>query len=65
MMQSRVGWLVWAGMVGACLLTVLGICVGSTGFECLRVQEKRLNKKNDPAENRTPVPALKGPCPNR
>ena len=20
---------------------------------------------NDPAENRTPVPALKGPCPNR
>ena len=35
MTQPRVWWLVWAGVVGACLLTVLGICVGSTGFENL------------------------------
>ena len=35
MMQSRVWWLVWAGVVGACVLTVLGLCVGSTGFENL------------------------------
>ena len=35
MMQLRVWWLVWAGVVGACVLTVLGICVGSTGFENL------------------------------
>ena len=34
-MQSRVGWLVWAGTVGSCALAVLGICVGSTGFENL------------------------------
>ena len=35
MTQSRVWWLVWAGVVGACALAVLGICVGSTGFENL------------------------------
>ena len=35
MTQPRVWWLVWAGVVGACVLTVLGICVGSTGFENL------------------------------
>ena len=34
-MQARVWWLVWAGIAGACALTVLGICVGSTGFENL------------------------------
>jgi iron complex transport system permease protein len=33
--QPRVWWLVWAGVVGAGVLTVLGICVGSTGFENL------------------------------
>ena len=35
MTQPRVWWLVWAGVVGACALAVLGICVGSTGFENL------------------------------
>ena len=35
MTLPRVWWLVWAGVVGTCLLTVLGICVGSTGFENL------------------------------
>ncbi len=35
MTLSRVGWLVWAGVVGACAFAVLGICVGSTGFENL------------------------------
>ena len=35
MTLSRVWWLVWAGVVGAFALTVLGICVGSTGFENL------------------------------
>ncbi|OYT94099.1 MAG: ABC transporter permease [Burkholderiales bacterium PBB3] len=35
MMQPRVLWLMWAGVVGACVLAVLGICVGSTGFENL------------------------------
>ncbi|MBC7621472.1 MAG: iron ABC transporter permease [Candidatus Saccharibacteria bacterium] len=34
-MQSRVVWLVWVGIVGACVLAVLGVCVGSTGFENL------------------------------
>ena len=34
-MQSRVVWLVWVGVLGACALAVLGICVGSTGFENL------------------------------
>jgi iron complex transport system permease protein len=33
--QSRIGWLVWAGIVGAVVLTGLGVCVGSTGFENL------------------------------
>jgi iron complex transport system permease protein len=35
MTQSRVWWLVWAGIVGTAVLTVLGICVGSAGFENL------------------------------
>lgn len=34
-MQARVGWLVWAGVLGAVLLAALGICVGSAGFENL------------------------------
>ena len=33
--QSRIGWLVWAVIVGAVVLTGLGVCVGSTGFENL------------------------------
>ncbi len=35
MMQARAWWLVWAGVLGALALTVLGVCVGSTGFENL------------------------------
>ncbi len=35
MMQARAWWLVWAGVLGALVLTVLGVCVGSTGFENL------------------------------
>jgi len=35
MNQRRVGWLLWAGVVGALALAVLGVCVGSTGFENL------------------------------
>ncbi len=35
MMQPRVFWLVWAGVLGALALTVLGICVGSAGLENL------------------------------
>jgi iron complex transport system permease protein len=31
----RVGWLVWAGVLGAIALTALGVCVGSTGLENL------------------------------
>jgi iron complex transport system permease protein len=34
-MQTRVGWLVWAGVLVAVLLAALGICVGSAGFENL------------------------------
>jgi iron complex transport system permease protein len=34
-MRQRVGWLVWLGMVSAVVLTGLGVCVGSTGFEDL------------------------------
>jgi iron complex transport system permease protein len=34
-MQARVGWLVWAGVLGAVLLAALGVCVGSAGFENL------------------------------
>ena len=35
MTQPRVWWLVWAGLAGAGVLAVVGICVGSTGFENL------------------------------
>ena len=35
MMQARVWWLVWAGVLGALALVVLGICVGSAGLENL------------------------------
>ena len=35
MMQARVWWLVWAGVLGALALMVLGICVGSAGLENL------------------------------
>ena len=35
MTQTRVWWLVWAGLAGAGVLAVVGICVGSTGFENL------------------------------
>jgi iron complex transport system permease protein len=34
-MQARVWWLVWAGVLGALALMVLGICVGSAGLENL------------------------------
>lgn len=34
-LQARVGWLVWAGVLGAVALTTLGVCVGSTGLENL------------------------------
>ncbi len=34
-LHARVWWWVWAGVLGAVALTVLGICVGSTGFENL------------------------------
>lgn len=33
--NARVGWLIWAGVLGAVALTALGICVGSTGLENL------------------------------
>ena len=35
MTQPRVWWLVWAGLAGAGVLAVVGICVGSSGFENL------------------------------
>jgi len=35
MMQARVWWLVWAGVLGALALVALGICVGSAGLENL------------------------------
>jgi iron complex transport system permease protein len=35
MMRARVWWLVWAGVLGALALVVLGICVGSAGLENL------------------------------
>jgi iron complex transport system permease protein len=35
MMQARVWWLVWAGVLGALALLMLGICVGSAGLENL------------------------------
>ncbi len=35
MNQARIAWLVWAGVLGALLLTALGVCVGSTGLENL------------------------------
>ncbi len=34
-LQPRIGWLVWAGIVGAVLLSGLGVCVGSAGVENL------------------------------
>ena len=34
-LHARVGWLVWAGVLGAVALTALGVCVGSTGLENL------------------------------
>lgn len=34
-MQTRVWWLVWAGVLGALALVALGICVGSAGLENL------------------------------
>ena len=35
MMRARVWWLVWAGVLGALALVVLGVCVGSAGLENL------------------------------
>ena len=35
MMQARVWWLVWAGVLGALALVAMGICVGSAGLENL------------------------------
>ena len=35
MTHPRVWWLLWAGTVGAGLLMLLGVCVGSSGFENL------------------------------
>lgn len=35
MMLSRVRWLIWAGVLGAFVLALLGVCVGSTGLENL------------------------------
>lgn len=35
MMQARVWWLIWAGVIGAVALLALGVCVGSTGLENL------------------------------
>ena len=48
MTQPRVGWLVGAGVVGACVFAVLGMCVGSTGFENLMLP--LWNPALDPAQ---------------
>lgn len=48
MMQARVWWLVWAGVLGALALVVLGICVGSAGLENLI--GPLLNPAQDPAQ---------------
>lgn len=34
-LHARAVWLVWAGVLGAVVLTALGVCVGSTGLENL------------------------------
>ncbi|SFB94182.1 iron complex transport system permease protein [Polaromonas sp. OV174] len=48
MMQARVWWLVWAGVLGALALVALGICVGSTGLENLI--GPLLNPAQDPSQ---------------
>ena len=48
MTQARVWWLVWAGVLGALALVVLGICVGSAGLE--NVLGPLLNPAQDPAQ---------------
>ncbi len=48
MMPARVFWLVWAGVLGALALTVLGICVGSAGLENLL--GPLLNPDQDPQQ---------------
>jgi iron complex transport system permease protein len=48
MMQARVWWLVWAGVLGALALVVLGICVGSAGLENLI--GPLLNPAQDPSQ---------------
>ena len=35
MMQSRVRWMLWCAVVGTLVLTAVGVCVGSVGFENL------------------------------
>ena len=46
--RSRVAWLVCGGVLGALVLTALGICVGSTGVENLL--GPLLNPAQDPAQ---------------
>jgi len=48
MMQARVWWLVWAGVLGALALVALGICVGSAGLENLITP--LLNPAQDPPQ---------------
>jgi iron complex transport system permease protein len=48
MMQARVWWLVWAGVLGALALVLLGICVGSAGLENLI--GPLLNPEQDPPQ---------------
>ncbi len=48
MMQVRVFWLVWAGVLGALALVVLGVCVGSAGLENLIAP--LLNPEQDPSQ---------------
>lgn len=48
MMQARVFWLVWAGVLGALALVALGICVGSAGLENLI--RPLLNPAQDPQQ---------------
>lgn len=48
MMRARVWWLVWAGVLGALALVVLGVCVGSAGLENLI--GPLLNPVQDPSQ---------------
>ncbi|MBI2728318.1 MAG: iron ABC transporter permease [Polaromonas sp.] len=48
MMQARVWWLVWVGVLGALALVALGICVGSAGLENLI--RPLLNPAQDPQQ---------------